>query len=115
MSELPASADTRLASYGTLAPGKINHHQLDGLTGHWTSGSIKGRLVKVDVGVHAGLIGLVIDPGAEPVHLDIFHSTDLPDHWARLDAFETEKFRRVVARVSTDDGDIEASLYEIIE
>jgi gamma-glutamylcyclotransferase (GGCT)/AIG2-like uncharacterized protein YtfP len=107
-------AHTRLASYGTLAPGKINHHQLDGLEGNWTSGTIRGRLVTVDRGVHKGLIGLVIDEGAEPVPVQIFHSADLPAHWDRLDAFEGELFRRVVATISTDDGTIEASLYKIM-
>lgn len=107
-------ADMRLASYGTLAPGKINHHQLDGLKGHWISGSIKGRLVKVNAGVHTGLIGLEIDPQEDLVEVQIFESPDLVNHWERLDAFETEQFRRVVATIKTESGELEASIYEIV-
>jgi gamma-glutamylcyclotransferase (GGCT)/AIG2-like uncharacterized protein YtfP len=107
-------ANMRLASYGTLAPGKVNHHQLDGLKGHWTSGTIRGRLVTVDRGVHTGLIGLVIDPQEDLVQVQIFESSDLVDHWERLDAFETEQFRRVVATIKTENGELEASIYEIV-
>ena len=34
------SAQYRLATYGTLAPSRPNHHQLDGLTGHWSQGHV---------------------------------------------------------------------------
>jgi gamma-glutamylcyclotransferase (GGCT)/AIG2-like uncharacterized protein YtfP len=39
------TADMRLATYGTLAPGRVNHHQLAGLDGHWRQGTVKGTLV----------------------------------------------------------------------
>ncbi len=51
----------RLATYGTLAPGRANHHQLDGLAGRWFVGSVRGRLFasgwgadRVRVGVRTG-------------------------------------------------------------
>ena len=31
----PALIDTQLFVYGTLAPGRANEHQLDGLEGTW--------------------------------------------------------------------------------
>src|SRR5262245_49733801 len=37
-------ATTRLASYGTLAPGKPNHHQLYPLKGRWLRGVVRGHL-----------------------------------------------------------------------
>lgn len=39
------AADTRLATYGTVAPGRANHHQLAGLAGRWLQGTVRGRLV----------------------------------------------------------------------
>jgi len=42
----PATAEHRLATYGTLAPGRPNHHQLDGLTGRWLEGHVNGTLVE---------------------------------------------------------------------
>ncbi len=40
-----------------------------------------------------------------------FESADLPRHWLRLDAFEGEGYRRVVTRVSTPEGDLDAWIY----
>ena len=40
----------RLATYGTLAPGRPNQHQLDGLEGRWFAGHVNGMLV-----FHAGV------------------------------------------------------------
>jgi len=34
-----ADAHRRLATYGTLAPGRPNHHHLDGLDGRWFDGT----------------------------------------------------------------------------
>ncbi len=34
-----------LATYGTIAPGRPNHHQLDGLEGRWLAGQVNGMLV----------------------------------------------------------------------
>ena len=39
------TAHHRLATYGTLAPGRVNHHQLDGLEGQWLQGHVRGTLV----------------------------------------------------------------------
>lgn len=41
----PAAAGYRFAAYGTLAPGRPSHHQLDGLDGHWFEGQVHGRFV----------------------------------------------------------------------
>ena len=37
-------ADWRLAVYGTLAPGRPNHHQLSALSGRWSEGHVRGQL-----------------------------------------------------------------------
>ena len=39
------AAERRLATYGTLAPGRANAQQLAALAGHWRRGTVKGRLV----------------------------------------------------------------------
>lgn len=43
--------------------------------------------------------------------MQLFESPDLPAHWARLDAFEGDGYRRVVAAVTTPAGPIEAWIY----
>jgi gamma-glutamylcyclotransferase (GGCT)/AIG2-like uncharacterized protein YtfP len=78
--------DHRLATYGTLAPGRVNHHQLARLAGTWTTGTILGRLVETGCGAALGYPALVCDPAGEAVSVHLFTSSDLPAHWARLDA-----------------------------
>lgn len=105
------SADTRLAVYGTLAPGRPNHHQLAGLAGRWRAGTVRGHLNPSGWAAPAGYLGLVLDPTGPLVEVQLFESPDLPRHWARLDAFEGADYRRALARVSTPDGDLDAWIY----
>ena len=111
MADSKTSADTRLATYGTLAPGRPNDHQLADLNGHWRQGTVRGRLVEEGWGAKLGYPGLILDPSGHAVAVHLFESPDLPGHWRRLDAFEGAGYRRVVTRVRTADGDLEAWIY----
>lgn len=106
-------AHIRLATYGTLAPGRVNYDQLAGLDGHWRQGTVRGRLVEAGWGAKLGYPGLVLDPSGQDVEVHVFESSELPDHWLRLDAFEGAGYRREVTWVWTADGDLEASIYVI--
>jgi gamma-glutamylcyclotransferase (GGCT)/AIG2-like uncharacterized protein YtfP len=105
------AADTRLATYGTLAPGRVNHHQLAGLKGRWQQGTVRGRLVDAGWAAALGHPGLVLDPLGPGVEVDLFESADLPGHWPRLDAFEGTGYRRVITPVGTADGELDAWIY----
>lgn len=105
------AADTRLATYGTLAPGRVNHGQLAELKGKWTRGTVRGRFVEAGWGAALGCPGLVLDPAGTEVEVHVFESPDLPGHWLRLDAFEGPGYRRAIAQVRTADGEVEASIY----
>lgn len=105
------SADTRLATYGTLAPGRVNHHRLAGLKGQWRQGTVRGRLTDAGWGAALGYPGLVLDPSGLAVEVHLFESADLPDHWPHLDAFEGTGYRRVVTQVLTADGERDAWIY----
>jgi gamma-glutamylcyclotransferase (GGCT)/AIG2-like uncharacterized protein YtfP len=107
------AADTRLATYGTLAPGRVNHHQLAGLDGRWRKGTVRGRLLEAGWGAALGYPGLVLDAGGPVVEVDLLESPGLPDHWSRLDEFEGPGYRRVLTQVCTADGDIDAWIYVI--
>ena len=113
MANATPSAETRLATYGTLAPGRINNHQLADLKGHWRQGTVTGRLVEAGWGAELGYPGLILDPSAQPVEVHVFESSDLPHHWPRLDAFEGAGYRRVITQVRTPDGDLDVSIYVI--
>ncbi len=107
------TAAMRLATYGTLAPGRVNHHQLADLAGFWRQGTVTGRLVDAGWGAKFGCPGLILDPSGQAVEVHVFESLDLPEHWLHLDAFEGAGYLRVITQVSTIDGHLEASIYVI--
>ena len=106
-------ADIRLATYGSLAPGRINHHQLSALRGRWQRGTVQGRLMNAGWGTALGFPGLVLDPSGPDVEVYLFESPDLPPHWSRLDEFEGAGYRRVVTQVRTAEGDVSACIYVV--
>ncbi|MGI9504470.1 MAG: gamma-glutamylcyclotransferase family protein [Geminicoccaceae bacterium] len=107
------TAHTRLATYGTLAPGRANSSQLTDLTGKWRQGTVRGRLIEAGWGAKLGYPGLILDPLGEAIDVYIFESSELPGHWQRLDEFEGVGYRRVVTQVATQEGEMDASIYVI--
>jgi gamma-glutamylcyclotransferase (GGCT)/AIG2-like uncharacterized protein YtfP len=105
------TTDHRLATYGTLAPGRVNASQLTDLTGTWTTGTIRGRLVETGWGAALGYPALVLDAEGEAVPVHLFTSPDLPAHWARLDAFEGSEYLRGEVLVETAQGVVSAWIY----
>ncbi len=110
-----AKALSRVAVYGTLAPGRANHEQLSDIPGRWFEGSVQGRLIHVGWAAALGFPGLVLDPEGQSVEVFVFESSELSEHWDRLDAFEGEGYKRVDTVVRTEDGDVSASIYVIAE
>jgi gamma-glutamylcyclotransferase (GGCT)/AIG2-like uncharacterized protein YtfP len=102
---------SRLATYGSLAPGRPNHHHLADLRGRWFPGEVRGRLVEEGWGAPLGYPALVLDPDGPVVEVQVLESDDLAAHWARLDDFEGPGYRRVLAPVRTATGEVEACLY----
>lgn len=113
MKDRDESADMAFATYGTLAPGRVNHHQLAGLRERWRRGTVRGRLVAAGWGAALGYPGLVLDPLGSAVEVHLLESPELSDHWSRLDAFEGPGYRRVVTQVCTADGDLDAWIYVV--
>ena len=107
------NSPARLATYGTLAPGRPNHHQLEMMEGEWIVGTVKGRLVQAGWGAEFGFPGLVIDPDGQDIKVMVFTSDDLQSHWERLDRFEGDGYRRIEATIATENGDITASVYVV--
>ncbi len=105
--------DCRLATYGSLAPGRENHHRLAGLSGRWLDGVVCGRRVSAGWGAALGYSGLILDPAGDEVAVKVFESADLPAHWPRLDEHEGSDYRRAIATVHTDEGDVAAWIYAL--
>ena len=106
-----SAARHRLATYGSLAPGHPNHHQLDGLEGRWSRGHVHGTLLNAGWGAGLGYPALVLGTDGSAVEVDVFASPDLPEHWSRLDEFEGAGYVRVVTTVTTASGHIDAFIY----
>ncbi len=103
--------DHRLATYGTLAPGRVNHHRLADLEGAWTTGTIRGRLVEKGWGAKLGYPALMLDADGAAVTVHLFTSPDLPAMWERLDAFEGAEYQRSAVTVETAEGLVTAWIY----
>jgi gamma-glutamylcyclotransferase (GGCT)/AIG2-like uncharacterized protein YtfP len=94
------SADCRLVVYGSLAPGRSNHGQLQDLPGQWYSGcSVRGELADRGWSAGLGFPTLRWSPLGPAVIVDMFVSEELPPHWARLDEFEGPDYQRIVVPV----------------
>jgi gamma-glutamylcyclotransferase (GGCT)/AIG2-like uncharacterized protein YtfP len=106
---------SRLATYGTLAPGRQNHGQLSHLPGRWLTGHVRGSLVQEGWGAELGYPALVLDPGGAQVEVFVFDSEALVDQWQRLDAFEGPGYRRVAVDVATAEGVLPASIYVLAD
>ena len=76
------SLDHYLATYGTLAPGRPNHHHLSNLRGEWSIGTVRGALVDKGWGAALGYPALVLDADGDKIEVHLFRSADLPKHGA---------------------------------
>ena len=89
----------RLAVYGSLAPGRQNHHIVQPLGGTWSDGVIEGDLLTYGWGAAIGFRALRPRAGGPAVRVHVLASTKLERTWAELDAFEGAVYRRVLVPV----------------
>jgi gamma-glutamylcyclotransferase (GGCT)/AIG2-like uncharacterized protein YtfP len=115
MADLGKAPDTRLAIYGTLAPGRVNHHQISALAGTWQRGTVRGKLFSSGWGAALGFPGVILDPRGPLVDVYLFESAELPEHWSRLDEFEGTGYHRLVTTVDTEGGERSAWIYVLAE
>lgn len=106
----------RLFVYGTLAPGRENEHMLREVPGAWEAASTPGYLYPNGWGAAEGYPGIDLCEEAAPVPGLLFTSSELSQHWDRLDEFEGEGYQRVLTRVHREDGtELEAYVYALSE
>lgn len=108
-----AGATIRLATYGTLAPGAVNHHQMEGMAGTWSTGIVHGHLHNEGWGAAKNCPGIELDAEGQAVAVHIFTSPDLAAHWSRLDAFEGDEYRRTATMAETETGPLPVSIYQL--
>ncbi len=104
----------RLFVYGTLGPGRPNEHVLTAIGGSWKTATVTGTLRNEGWGAEQGYPGIDLDENGREVEGFLFVSESLPDHWAALDEFEGEAYKRVLAKVQLKDGSIvDAYIYTL--
>ena len=106
---------TRLAIYGSLAPGESNHCIIEDISGEWTAGFVRGDLVRQGWGAHVGFPGMTWDPqSSNRVDVKVLTADDLPLHWERLDEFEGDDYLRILVPVEgTEGAPIVANIYGV--
>ena len=110
-------ANSRLAVYGTLAPGRANHHHMDHVEGEWISGlTVHGELVQEGWGADMGYPALRWSLEGPSVSVELFVSAQLVDHWPRLDDFEGSEYRRILVPLYGGDAVVGvANLYAVAD
>jgi gamma-glutamylcyclotransferase (GGCT)/AIG2-like uncharacterized protein YtfP len=107
-------ASTRLAVYGTLAPGRKNHWVLEGLKGTWSEGTVRGYLHAEGWGASEGYPALVCEENGHEVPVQVFESEELPANWRGIDEFEGDGYRRTVTPVLLSSGQVvHCHIYEL--
>jgi gamma-glutamylcyclotransferase (GGCT)/AIG2-like uncharacterized protein YtfP len=102
-----------LAVYGTLAPGRPNHHVVAPLGGEWTQGVIEGDLFPVGWGATLGYPAFRPRAGGPAVPVHVLHADGLAAAWPRLDRFEGPGYRRILVPVFTAAPGDERHLYTV--
>jgi gamma-glutamylcyclotransferase (GGCT)/AIG2-like uncharacterized protein YtfP len=115
MNEAFERPSTRLAVYGSLAPGESNAWVLQGLRGDWLSGTVRGVLRKSGWGAGMGYPGFLWSDDGNVVKVRLFVSADLPDHWARIDEFEGRDYLRSLVPVHLERGGGRVTLANIYQ
>lgn len=101
-------ADRRLAVYGSLAPGRANHHHLSPIEGEWVHGlSARGELLAEGWGSDLGFPALRWSMTGPEVPVALLVSGRLTAEWERLDRFEGRDYLRALVPLF-DGGEVAA-------
>lgn len=96
-----AGANTKLAVYGSLGPGRENEHVMTAIGGAWREGfAMPGVRQDGGWGAAIGYPGVVWKTGPSVVDVFVFDSAALPNHWDDLDAFEGDEYARLYVPVT---------------
>jgi len=95
-----------LIIYGSLAPGRSNHSEVEHIKGEWRKGIVKGKLLKLGWGAAEGYLAFQHTQTDEQKNIEAFvlFSEEFINNWPRLDEFEGDDYRRILARYELDNG-----------
>lgn len=105
--ELLGRPGQKLFSYGTLQPGRQNHHVVERLGGRWLPATTRGKRWLM----RGRFPALRWNPEGEVVEGSLLLSGRID--WKRLDAFEGSLYNRILLPVETREGkQVIANAYE---
>ncbi|MEJ2084896.1 MAG: GNAT family N-acetyltransferase, partial [Acidobacteriota bacterium] len=92
----------RLAVYGSLGPGKENHHVVAHLPGRWHRGQVHGDLFDQGWGAGLGYPAMCWRPQGNTIAVDLLESPSLATAWKEIDRFEGSGYVRILVPVFVD-------------
>lgn len=95
------------ATYGTLAPGEVNHWVVRRIPGVWLSADVRGYRYELTWGPAEGYPGLTLSGDGHRVPVEVLVSTELERYWAELDRFEGPGYVRRGVELFTRGGGAE--------
>jgi gamma-glutamylcyclotransferase (GGCT)/AIG2-like uncharacterized protein YtfP len=104
----------KLAVYGSLAPGRVNHRIVAHLGGTWRDGLVRGHLHESGWGAGMAYPGFVWDSEGPLVAIRLLESERLAGAWPGIDAFEGPDYLRILVPVELGGGEgAVANLYAV--
>ena len=106
-SELEASyqCSHHLVVYGTLAPGRANHDQVEHIVGAWRNDVyVEGEFVNSGWAVEFGYPMMRWKHGGSRIASYLLASAMLPAYWPDLDRFEGSEYCRILVPVFDENG-----------
>jgi gamma-glutamylcyclotransferase (GGCT)/AIG2-like uncharacterized protein YtfP len=102
-----------LAVYGTLAPGKPNHHILAPYGGTWSDGTVEGDLFTGGWGSSLGYPAFKPREGGSIIEVKVLKAPALSAAWPSVDEFEGDGYQRILVPVFNAAGELStvANLY----
>jgi len=87
---------------------------MESIPGSWQAATLRGTLIEEGWGVAMDCPGVIPTEDGELVEGFVFSSAYLEDHWARLDEFEGEGYKRVSVTVQIKEAEnVEAYVYAL--
>ena len=95
-----------LAVYGSLAPGKTNHHIVAPLGGEWSDGFVVGDLFQTGWGAALGYWAFRPRSGGARIAVKVLESRKLSEAWGMLDEFEGSEYQRILVPILRSDDEL---------
>lgn len=104
------SPDQRLALYGTLRRGEVNHALIEDLPGDWIGGQVVGIVSQLN-----GHPILMWDSSGDNVQVEVLVSDRLPSKFDQFDGFEGNAYERIWIPVETSSGKQICNIYSSMQ